>query len=78
MGVQNLRTHPNLVVLSQDKIYLNLVFQEHHLARLYLLHVAHLDQQLLAEYDQTSPEEFSTKKLTNIVLGVIRREIGVH
>lgn len=47
MEVQNLKTP--LSALVQNQIHLNPAFQQYHLATSYLLHEAHLDQQLHVE-----------------------------
>ena len=56
MEVQNLEMHLPLFVLLQDILYLAPVSQEYHPARMYLLHVAHLDLQLHMEYEDPSPK----------------------
>lgn len=47
--VQSLETPLSALVHFHYHIHLNLVSRQYHLARFYLLHVAHLDLQLHAE-----------------------------
>lgn len=58
MEFQNLKTPLTLYFLLQDIINPDPVSPEYHLARLYLLRVAHLDPRLRMEDDHASPKNY--------------------
>lgn len=68
MEVQNLETPLALLVLLQNILNQAPVSQEYHLARMYLLHVAHLDLRLHVELEDASPKNYMDHYKSEIVL----------
>jgi hypothetical protein len=59
MEVQNSKTQVVLLFLIQNLINGNLVSQEYHLGRLYLLHVAHLDPLMHMGHEHALPGNYA-------------------
>lgn len=67
MEVQNSETPLALLVLLQNILNQAPVSQEYHLARMYLLHVAHLDLWLHVELEDASPKNHMDQYKSKIV-----------